>query len=266
MLLQYLADNNIEHEYLRTVTAGSIPSDASCLVIFAPGSDLSATETGMISSYLSGGGNLLLITSPDNTGMSNLLSLVEPYGVSAVPGIVYEENERNYIENKYYLIPDIGSHAVTSRFKSSYVMFMPKSHGIKITDSATATITELFTTSNSAVSKVGEEQSEPGSLALGVAVEKGDTQIIWLSSADAITDQAAQAVSYGNYYYILSMLSWMETYESSLSDVVGIPTSEPILDKLSQSSIYLWTAVFVVVVPAGVAVSGLVVWLRRRKR
>jgi ABC-2 type transport system permease protein len=267
MLLQYLADNNIGHEYLRTVTAGEIPADASCLVIYAPGSDLSADETQMISAYLSGGGNMLLITSPDNTGMENLMSLVEPYGVSAVPGIVYEENPDNYKTNKYYLIPDIGSHTATSRFKSSYFMFMPQSHGIRLTDNMSgAVVTELFTTSDSAYSKVGEEQSEPGSLALGVAIERGETQIIWLSSADALTDQAAQAVSYGNYYYILDMLSWMETYESSLADVVGIPTSEPILDRLSQSSIYLWTAVFVVVLPVGVTVSGLVVWFKRRRR
>jgi hypothetical protein len=62
------------------------------------------------------------------------------------------------------------------------------------------------------------------------------------------------------------MLTWMETYESTLSDVVGIPISEPLLDKLSQSSIYLWTVVFVIIIPLGVTAAGLTVWLRRRRR
>ncbi|MGI6167281.1 MAG: Gldg family protein [Eubacteriales bacterium] len=267
MFLQYLADNNIEHEYLRTVTTESIPDDASCLVIYAPTSDLSESEAGMISAYLAGGGNMLLITSPDNTGMENLLSLVEPYGVSAVPGVVYDETPQNYKHNKYYLLPNIGNHSSISLFNTSYSIFMPTSHGIKLTENeAGAKITELFTTSSSAYSKVGEEQSEPGSLALGVAIEKGDAQIIWLSSALAFTDAAAREVSYGNYYYVLNMLTWMETYESTLSDVVGIPISEPLLDKLSQSSIYLWTVVFVIIIPLGVTAAGLTVWLRRRRR
>ncbi len=273
-LLNFLTDNNIEYEKLRTNTVGEIPDDASCIVIYAPANDLSESETQMIRSYLEAGGNMLLITSPENTGMSNLLSLVEPYGVSAVPGMVYDENTSYYRSYQYDLIPGVNSdHSITSiPAGQSYTMEMPESHGIKITENTgSATVTSLFTTSGSAYSLDGETKSEAGALSLGVAIsndtEGGATQIVWYSSADAFTDATAKKVSYGNYYYLFYSVYWMnETYESALSDVVGIPTAEPLLDGLTATSVTVWAVIFIGVIPLTVITAGLVIWLKRRKR
>ncbi len=272
-LLQLISNNNIEYETLNTITSSSVPDDASCIVIYAPRTDISSTEAQMIGSYLEAGGNMLLITSDDNTGMQNILSLVEPYGVSAVPGMVYDENTSYYKTTQYNLVPDVNtSHNVTSPAASSYTMIMPEAHGIKIAENTgSATVSELFTTSESAYSMVGDMKSDAGSLALGVAIENetegGATRIVWYSSSDAFTDETAASVSYGNYYYFFYTLFWMnETYISALSDVVGVPTTEPLLDGLTATSTIVWTVIFAAVIPLTVIIWGLVIWLRRRAR
>jgi ABC-2 type transport system permease protein len=215
---------------------------------------------------------MLLITSDDNTGMQNLLSLVTPYGVSAVPGMVYDENTSYYKTTQYNLVPDVNtSHNVTSP-ASDYTMIMPEAHGIKVSDNTgAAVVTKLFTTSDLAYSQVGDTKSAAGSLALGVAIENetegGATRIVWYSSTDAFTDETAASVSYGNYYYFFYSLFWAnETYTSALSDVVGVPTTEPLLSGLTETTTIVWAVIFAAVIPLTVIVWGLVIWLRRRAR
>ncbi len=273
-MLSFLSGNNVEYEGISLSSADAIPSDASCVVLYAPENDLTAAETRMLRDYLDAGGNLLLITSPDNVGMANLMSLVEPYGVTATPGIVYDENTGYYKTNQYNLKPGINSeHEITYPPTSNQLgMTMPASHGIKIGENTSgAEVTALLTTSSSAYSLAGEDRSEAGELALGVAItyetNEGEARIAWYSSAEAFTDATIQANDYGNYYYLFYSLYWMnETYDSALSDIVGIPTAEPLLDGLTQTSVMIWGATFAGIIPIVVIVSGLVVWIRRRRR
>lgn len=273
-LLDFISANNVVYETLRLSDSGSVPVDANCVVIYSPKNDISTDEASVLRAYLQDGGNMMLVTSPDDTSHSNLLGLMADYGLSAAEGTVYEGNTSYYKDNAYNLKPTVNSAAtaVIPSSAASYTMYMPLSHGITIgDDNGGATVTELFTTSDSAYSIKNEVKSEPTQYALGVSVSKqtdnGVTQLVWYSSADAFTDSAAQSASYGNYYFMFYSLFWMnETYESKLSTVEGPSLGEPILDGLTTTSIYVWTFVFVILIPGIVIVTGLVVWIRRRKR
>ena len=271
--LGFISDNNIEYESLRLFDTGKVPDSANCVVIFSPENDISESERGMLREYLNNGGNMLLITSPDDTDLTNLLSLVEPYGVSALPGMVYEGNSARYIDTEYNLKPLVNNSHFTTAYSVGYTLLMPKAHAIGISEqNGGATVTKLFTTSDKAYLKNGDDKSDDGTLTIGVAIEKEasngkKTQIIWYSSAEAFTDSAAASVSYGNYNYFFYTLFWMnESYDSSLADVEGVSLTEPILDGLSEQSVWYWAAIFVIVIPVTVIVIGLVVWLRRKKR
>lgn len=273
LLLGTLTDNNIKCETLNLTDAGSVPDDANCVVIYSPSADLSVSERAILGEYLGGGGNMLLITSPDDTGLANLLSLVEPYGVTALPGIVYEGSASHYIDTEYRLKPLINTNHPATAYSSSYSVLMPKSHAISVGESTGgANVTKLLTTSETALIKLGDDDYAAGELILGVAIEKqadngGNTQIVWYSSAEAFTDTVSGEVSYGNYNYMFYTLYWMdESYDSALSNVTGIPTGSPRLDKLNAGSIYFWGIAFVIILPATFLITGLVIWLRRRRR
>lgn len=271
-LLGILEANNVESESFRLFENGGVPDDASCIVINAPDTDLSDDDAVMLRDYLGNGGNLLLITSSENTGMSNLMSLMENYGVAAVPGIVYDTSANRYKDTQYTLVPSVNSQHYTTAYAASRTMLMPMSHAIAVTDdTGSAAVTELFTTSGSAYSLVGEVKSDTGIKTLAVAItdetDSGTTQIVWYSSAAAFTDAVANKASLGNYYYMFYTLFWMnETYESALTDVTGISLTEPVLDGLTASSLFIWGTIFVIIVPSAFLVTGLVVWIKRRKR
>lgn len=269
-LLSFIASNNISYETL-TIT-NSVPTDAGCIVINAPKFDLATSETALLREYLAAGGNLMLITSPDNTSFDNLMSLMADYGLSPIDGIIYEGNTSYYKDNAYYLKPQVSSEHSATKYAASYPAYMPRSHGISIADdTGSATVTPLMTTSSSAYSMKDDTKGEPGEQVVGVAASCAagteTTQLVWYSSADAFTDDTAAAASYGNYYYFFYSLFWMnETYESELATVKGPSISEPILDGLTEISVRVWSVTFAVIIPGIVLIIGIVVWVRRKRR
>lgn len=269
-LLGFISSNNISYEML-TLT-DSIPADAGCVVINAPKFDLSSSEAALLRDYLAAGGNLMLITSPDNTSFANLMSVMADYGLSPVSGMIYEGNTSYYRDVAYYLKPTPSSDHSATKYASSYTAYFPKAHGISIAaDTDGATVTPLFTTSGSAYPVQDGVNGEAGQQVVGAAVSKAadaeTTQIVWYSSAEAFTDETASAASYGNYYYFFYSLFWMnETYESELATVKGPSISEPILDGLTETSVRVWSIAFCAIIPGIVLTVGIVVWVRRRRR
>lgn len=269
-LLGFISQNNISYEMLTLTDA--VPADASCVVIFNPKFDLSGSETASLRAYLASGGNLMLISSPDNTSFKNLMSLMADYGMSPVDGIIYEGNSSYYKDNAYYIKPSVDtSHEITA-YISRYTIYTPRAHGIRVAeDTNGATVTSLLTTSTSAYPMVDDIKGEVGEMAVCAAaskqVESGVTQIVWYSSAEAFTDDTAASASYGNYYYLFYSLYWMnETYESKLATVQGPSVSEPILDGLTETSVRTWSIVFIALIPGAILAGGIAVWAKRRRR
>lgn len=269
-LLNFIAGNNISYETL--TISDTVPDDAGCIVINAPKFDLSASETALLREYLASGGNLMLMTSPDNTSFENLMSLMADYGLSPVDGIIYEGNTSYYKDSAYYLKPHVSSEHAATKYAASYPAYVPKAHGIGIADdTGSATVTPLMTTSGSAYPVQDGVNGAAGEQVVGVAVSCAagteTTQLIWYSSADIFTDETAAASSYGNYYYFFYSLFWMnETYESELATVKGPSISEPILDGLTETSVRVWSIAFAVIIPGIILIIGIVVWVRRKRR
>ncbi|MDD7676722.1 MAG: Gldg family protein [Eubacteriales bacterium] len=269
-LLGFISQNNISYEML--TLADAVPRDANCVVINTPKFDLTASEASLLRDYLINGGNLMLITSPENTSFNNLMSIMSDYGLSPVDGIIYEGNASYYKDNAYNIKPSVDtSHQITSAL-TKFNAYMPKAHGISISDdTGGAEVTSLLTTSDSAYTMLDGVKGDSGAMSVGAAVSKptdnGNTQIVWYSSSEAFTDETAASSSYGNYYYFFYSLYWMnESYESELATVEGPSVSEPILDGLTESSVRVWSIVFTVLIPGIILTAGIVVWVKRRKR
>ena len=155
---------NIEVQELNLLTAGTVPEDASCLMINAPQKDLSDDETSAILTYLQNGGHAFLVSGYTTTEMPNYHSILEQYGVSIEKGVVLEGDNNHYVSgNPLYLVPEIQSCDATGSLSgsNSYVL-IPIGQSIKTLDSKSddITVTDMLTSTSSAYLKADPENME----------------------------------------------------------------------------------------------------------
>ena len=277
---------NIQTEELSLLTLEAVPEDADAIMIYAPQSDISGEEADMLSAWLQEGGKLLLITDPLESGeeLTNLLGVMQAYGVSAEPGIVIEGSQDHYAwGTPYYLLPTENSHTITDPLRTDgYYILLPIAQGLTVADELPdgVSVTELLTTSSSAFSKIAgydlttyekEDDDIDGPFALAVAIEaESDTdeaaQIVWISSASVLDDSANQMVSGGNRDLFLNALNWLcgQDDESSLTirskslsyDYLTIPTS----------TVSMLTVLSIGIIPLCYLGVGIYIHIRRKHR
>ena len=272
-------------EELDLSVAQAIPADANCLILFSPERDLTDREAALVGNYLNAGGSMMLNTAPDVVGgFTNLQSVCGIFGLSAAPGLV-EEGDTSYISgSRFTLVPTVSTEHTATAYVSQngFKAHMPNSHAISsaATLPAGVTVTPLMTTSATAT----RVDTADTSVTLGtagkhhvamaatksIARENGaavNAQLTWYGSADAMTDTLASNTSGGNYYYYAATLSLMcepfvSVYENLAASLMPVDT----LSGLSVEMAFILSGLIVVVLPAALLTTGIVIWVRRKKR
>jgi len=241
-----------------------IPDDADVIIIFNPASDLTAEEAEKLNKYVDGGGKILLITSATSATFTNLSKVAANMGMSPVASLVYEGDRNYYSQTPLYIFPTVNSsHEATSAFATSgYSAIMPYAHGIEVTGATGVTVTSLLTTSE----KAYVDESEKKSYTLAACAEKGDGKLVWIASAQSLTDSFIYGTNGGNFYVLSTMFSWMQgEYQSELPTISGIDLSETYLT-VPEGSANLWGTVLIFVIPGAILGGGLIYWILRRKK
>jgi ABC-2 type transport system permease protein len=262
----------LQHETLTLQPGDTVPADASCIIINAPTYDLSESAAAAIKQFLSGGGNLMLITTPDNTAMPNLMSLVADYGVTPTTGgMLYEGNANKYVKEPYILKPTINSqHDVTYAASSKYTIVMPRAHGILVDSTLPegVTATTLFSATDAYTVADDGSEADFGQVATGVALQssKSGSKVVWFASLDAFTDASYTAYGPGATYYFSIAASWEnDAYQSSLGAIEALDMTEQPMN-VSAMAMIVWGAILILVIPLCFIISGVVVWIVRRRR
>lgn len=275
---------NMELEELSLLTVTEVPSDADCIFMYAPQSDISADEKDLLLTYLQGGGNFFLITDPQSESDSrpNLDALMETYGMSETEGIILENSSSNYaMSMPYYLLPDRESHTITSPLlENNYYVLLPVAHGITVSDDLdeNISVSTLLTTSDDAFSKVSgynlstyekEEGDIDGPFALACAATDAiddDTtaHIVWISSATIVDDSVNAQVSGGNQDFFLNALGWMCEHEDSISiHSKSLDYEYLTIDSGTASTL---SVIIIGVIPVLYLCTGIFIWIRRKRR
>ena len=275
------AEENVLLSELSLLTQESVPEDADALIIYAPQSDISADEKEMLLTYLQGGGKLLLVTDYTETAMPNLAEVMAYYGASLADGIVMEGDSSHHMRgSSYYLLPDIGSHDITSPLADGgYYVLMPVAQGISVSDELREglTVTQLLTTTSASYAKADaynlttydkEEGDLDGPFALGVAiseeVEGGSTGIVWLTTSYMFNSDVDMLVSGANTDLFLNALDWMCQRESSISIRAKDLSTEYLT--VPSSDVSTWSLILVVTLPLAFILAGAYITVTRRKR
>lgn len=278
-----IKNENIDLKELDLVTSAAIPEDAEAIIINAPTQDLTADETALLKTYMTEGGNVILMTnylSDITTKMPNLAALCADLGLSSVDGMLMEEDANSYAQYPYVTLPKINETSAPAQLmKSTNVyVYMPLAHGITISDSAPYVTTPILTSSENAYikatdSKTGtKEDGDPtGQFHTGVHVSlvASDVQatvtdagsFVWYSTSEIIN---SQYINVGNGDLFTSTLNTMCDKKSSIS-IIGKSLDVGYLT-LDQAESRIWQIVITAVVPLAVIGSGLAIWYKRRHR
>ena len=265
---------NMELETFSLLNTDGIPGDADCLMIYAPSSDISQEEAGLLEEYLEAGGKLLVMAGPTENGtLTSLYSVAGRYGVEAVDGIVMDADRAHYAFGyPYVLLPDMESSAITDPLiEGNYYAIFPLAQGLNVSGSSAAA---LLTTSAQSYSKADgygfesyekEEDDIDGPFAVAVSVDTDvGGQLIWFASGNFL-DELFNAYSSG---------ANLDLAMNALSALIGDREAVSIRSKslsynylnIAESNAYMLKTWMVGIVPGVFVIYGIVTVIERRRK
>ncbi len=275
-----LKKENVDYETVNLMDYDTVPRDAACLIINAPGSDFSSDDTDKVIEYLNAGGNVVFVTGLTEGETPNLDAITDYMGLSIAEGLVVEQDAANYYRNPYYLLPTQSYSTYTAGLYNQYYIFAPYVQGIVIKNEEAEGITynSFLSTSDKAFSKVGDinvqnfdkaEGDIDGPFGVGVSAvkeldEETSATLIVYGCDQLFTDEANSMVSGANRVLFTNTVSSFVDHEVSVS----IPAKSYEISYLTipQSKAVLVGMMTIIVIPVGCLAAGFVIWFRRRKR
>lgn len=257
----------------------ALPKDCEAVIIQGPESDFSKDDAKKITDYLAGGGKALISAQYTAKSMDNFKSILEAYGLELEEGMIAETNQGNFLQNPFYLLPDISYDVITADVSDEYV-FLPYAQGIAYPQEAqddTVTYTPLLTTSDEAVLKKDvqnmmsyekEDGDLEGPFTVGISVTdtKSQAQLIVYTAPEMFTDSADQYVP-GNNAALFAASIRSLAGEEKASSLIVIPVKQYELQRLTiaQGTVLSVGFLTTVAAPLLLAVLGIIIWLKRRK-
>lgn len=255
---------------LDLTAGGEIPSDADCLVLYAPETDLSEEEERVIRAFLEAGGSFLLATDPDCLEFCpRAAGLGSLYGLTAEAGVLSEINETYYEELPTCIKPTLNSaNSISSMLSSSGIeVVMPNSHAITVEAGVRSggIVSPLLTTSGEGESGKKNPAMEA---TLPVTLPDGTTRtgrFVWFGSADAFTEESAK--NYGEGAYALFLSAFMELrqpFSSAYESISPVCMDGESLTGMTRGGAAFWSILCIAILPAACITAGVVIYRKKR--
>lgn len=274
---------NVVLENLTLLTSEGVPENATGVMILSPTNDLNEDDAQKLIDYLNRGGKIFLSTSYKehfSEEMPNLTKVLNYFGLSIGDGLIVEQDESMMYQSPLYLLPEVEADSLTQNvFGKTYdFVMMPYTQSILIDETEGVTVTQLLSTSQSAYSKTGLNESgelkkadgDPeGPFAVGVHAEKAldsekTAEIIVYSSDMLFTEVSNRYTMDNNLTLFTNAMSTMAGKTESISIPVKSYQAEVVTVPMA-SSVRL-AVLFMGIIPAASLVIGIVIWVRRKKR
>jgi ABC-2 type transport system permease protein len=265
---------------------GEIPSEAEMLLIYGPTNDFSETEIKYLEKYVSGGGNIVLVSGYNSKAtdrnLPNLYSFMEKeYGLSFVDAMVFEGNTdyaykygSNYLKYQFY--PQASGNIANAIGKARIIL--TNAHPIVIAETLPDGVkaSAILTTTDKGYSKAevlstekGENDPE-GKFNVGVQAEKTvsgvTSKCMWFSSLYALNIDGTYTsyYQYANIYITVHIMSEMVT-EFNPESVEAVSLAITQLN-ISEKAGKVWGLILIGVIPAAILGYGFYNRYRRARR
>lgn len=273
---EQLRQRGFRFQPINLAATGAIPDNTAVLVIAGPASPFLPGETGQVIRYIARGGNLLWLADP-GTG-HGLDPVARELGIGMPPGTVMDIAGRllGLDDPTVALVTAslYGAHPALQDF--SLTTFLPTAGAITATGNGWA-FAPLLSTGNHAWLETGplsgDVQPDPGSdtpgpLTLAAALTRpregeprAEQRIAVVADGDFLSN--TYAGNSANLELGLRLMNWLSRDE----DLITIPARTAGDQHLEMDPVLLGTlgVLFLVALPLGLLVSGLVVWWRRSR-
>jgi len=253
-------------------------------VIADPQKPLLDGEIQIILNYIDQGGNLLWLLEPNS--LQNMDSLADVFGIDILPGIVVDPNTEilGLTDQRFTLIPEYSHHVITQHLDSMTVY--PTSQALEFienddwkADTLLETLPRTWSETDEITPDMSLDSSDiPGPLIIGLSLTRSvrqnefdfeeladlnniDQRIVIIGDSDFASN--AYLGQGGNLDITMSIINWLVKEDA----FINIP-SRTNLDgslNLSKTEQIIIGFSFLLIIPAGLMLTGLVIWFKRRR-
>jgi ABC-type uncharacterized transport system involved in gliding motility auxiliary subunit len=266
------------------LTETGIPTNISLLVVAGPRVNLLPGEVSALLDYVRQGGNLLWLAEPGD--LHGLEPLAELLGIDFLPGRVVDAGSQLFgVDNPtFVVITAYPQHEITGNMAT--VTVFPEVAALGLRDSGAWTQVPLLTTLPRSWTELGELAGEisfdadtderagpldigvvltrkrPASEAMEAAAEPTEQRVIVIGDGDFLSN--TYLGNGGNLGLGLNMVHWLSHDDAFIDiQVQAAPDTTLELGRTAQAVIGIG---LLFGLPLLLLVSGLLVWLRRRRR
>jgi ABC-type uncharacterized transport system involved in gliding motility auxiliary subunit len=279
-----LEKNNYRTQAINLLEKPEIPSECTLVVVAGPRYDYPQPAVDALKNYVEKGGRgLFMLDPPLEMGKTNISTnegldkVLASWGVTLDKDLILDLSGQGGL---YGMGPDValtdqyGSHAIVKEMKGTGVAF-PIVRSLAATSGASSTSETIVSSSDSSVATTqlsgkgikidpskSEKKSYPvaaaGTYRIGAPGKEGRFVVVGCSGW--ASNSAIRFV--GNRDLFLNVMSWLSNDE----DLISIRPKDPVDKRLeiTRAQLTLLRLVSQFLIPLGVILAGILVWLRRR--
>lgn len=281
--LKNLLENNAYSVNEISLATSDIDEDAEFVILFAPSVDLDESAVDKISGWLDNDGDyghsLIYIPTENPIDTPNLDNLLLEWGMKVNDGYVFETStDRLISSSSNYVFTVNYTDYYTDGLKNPNIPVVSLyTRNIEITDESTAH--GLLTTSTSSGVRPYDadeswdykdaiEDRELNVAAEGVKTNTDEisSRIVVFGSYSMFAEQTMSYNSFNNSAFFMNMVNTVANRDEVGITIEGKSLESAELGITDASTKNILFVVFVVIVPVGVLVIGIVMWLRRRNK
>jgi ABC-type uncharacterized transport system involved in gliding motility auxiliary subunit len=277
-----LENKNYTVKELNLLTSKGIPEDANVLVIAGPTQHLLTEEVQLIGDYLANGGSAIVMEDPSGSvGEDPLVDYVsQVWGIQYGNDVLIDANGDQYFQNPLIAVggASASSPIITDALKNQAFLFQI-ARSVSATEStASSTQVEVIMTGNQAwaetdLASLNDNSYKPdqgadivGSVPIVTTGENSftNTRIVVVGDSDFGTDAFQSA--YGDPGLFINMVDWAAGQDNLISLTPKSQTTRTLnLPAIPYFTGLLYLVTFVII-PGAALVTGIVVFIRRRRK
>ena len=282
-LLATVEKENFQVEELNLLTTKKVPEDADMIAILSPEFDLTEGEVEVLREYLENDGSALICLDFIGRDLPMLNSLLGSFGVNIENSIVMEGDRARLYDPEipFFLAPELVSHQITDPLiENDLTVLMQYNMPVVTLDIVKRNIdmeTLMRTSEKSWVrtdmsnrSLFQQEGDRKGPADIAVAINKRKSL---MSDPEGFRLVVAGNAAFAgpippfgtlkpNVDFIMNSLAWLNKRDDSISVRSKSLFTFPL--RISGQMQLVYAAIFVILLPLGILIAGLVIWLRRR--
>jgi len=286
-LVDLLEQNNYEIINI-DLNAEAIPEDTDMVMIVAPMKDFDEDILAKLDTFLINeenyGKKMFYVADSTQPSLPNLEAFLGEWGIAVEPNVVFETNNARVLYySPYYALVDYADETFAEKFADK---------DGRVTLPFSRPLSQVYTERNGFATKVLLQFSEtagilpadagenyvptekdicgpiPGMImstkARYVNLEAYESQVIVLGTLSALDEYTLQSTSVTNGEYMINLFNILCEREDVIDIAPKVIGSTEL--NITAQQAYILLFVFMILLPAVVLITGMVIWLRRRNK